>query len=392
MATGSDREGRFDVTVNFCFLKNNPGDDVQFGHETQTLTLHIRHPHDTTNIILSPAIRFLAILLRRQMISKINTIDELLDTNGPMNITIKPEYLDKPVFLASVPGGRGLDTTGRPMTAMSLNDVFKRTTIAAGYPENTVFYAWRREIAAAVNCATSMDTVRTVLGHDPAGRTFERSYNNPTLDVDVLAIALGEKQTSIGESSHEVLHRVEYNITPEAEQAFLQAIVDQDPLCQNARTPAKKKNALKSARHRERMAMRQQFRDAYKETVTMDQFKQRVETLKKPGQLFAEIEARAKLLQNQARNNEANDDDGIDEVDTYQNIGERLHIRFDDNTDNPDVTTAQPTQGSATDNMSADISIDVPNFQVERWSVTRAPWAQGWQVDGVRAYLCERRK
>lgn len=57
------------------------------------------------------------------------------------------------------------------------------------------------------------------------------------------------------------------------------------------------------------------------------------------------IEARARFLQYQAGDDEANGADADDEiygVNAYQDIGERFDIQFEDDIDNPDVTAAHP--------------------------------------------------
>jgi hypothetical protein len=353
------------MTITFCFLKANREDDVHTGAEKSNLTLKVAHPKTNTNILLSPTLRLLGIMVRRGILASFTTIDELLDVNGPMNIIVKPEHLDEPVFVASIPGGRGLDSNRRPMTTNALGDGFKRRSLMAGYRENSSFYSWRRELGTVVDRSTTRDTVRAVLGHDPGGRTFETSYDNRNFDVDVMAIALGEEQqTSIGETDREVLYRMDYNVTPEVEKAFLDTIVANDPGFQKAGTNARqRKAAAKSARRRGRAAMRAQLRTAQNSSITLGQFRRRVEALKEPGRLFSEIRSRAAQRHNgdNDENDEATDEDGED-VDLYQDIGERVGVCFDDDIDNTvaTVTTAADTTDSAAGSaaMSAEVQVD----------------------------------
>jgi hypothetical protein len=130
-------------------------------------------------------------MIRRGVLANIDAVEDLLDDDGPMNIQVKSEFLDYPVFLAVSPGGRHLDHA-KPLSTNDLGDFFKRRCLAAGYPEHSTFYAWRRGAATTIDRATSRDTVRGVLGHNPSGQTFEWCYNNTTFDVDLFAISLSE--------------------------------------------------------------------------------------------------------------------------------------------------------------------------------------------------------
>ena len=46
--------------------------------------------------------------LQLGVLEGINAVEELLQSRA-INIRVKSEFLDKPVFIASVPGGRRLD-------------------------------------------------------------------------------------------------------------------------------------------------------------------------------------------------------------------------------------------------------------------------------------------
>lgn len=208
-------------------------------------------------MLLSLTLWLLGIIVRRGILASFTTINELLDVNRPINIIVKPEHLDKPVFVTSILGSRGLDLNRRLMTTNVLGDGFKRRSLIAGYRENSSFYSWRRELGTVVDRSTTRDTVRAVLSHDPGRRTFETSYNNRNFNVDVIAITLSEEQqTSIGETDCEVLYRIDYNVTPEVEKAFLDTIVANDPGFQKAGTNIRQRKATaKSTRRRGQAVM-----------------------------------------------------------------------------------------------------------------------------------------
>jgi hypothetical protein len=126
---GSDSEGRFDLEIKFRYLKGNREDDVVRGFDAGDLVLVIRHPHDQKNIELSPTLRLLGILLRRRVIEGTETVEELLDTSRPMQISIKEEFKDKPVFIGGVPRGRGLNPKRKPLEYSGLHDFFRRTCL-----------------------------------------------------------------------------------------------------------------------------------------------------------------------------------------------------------------------------------------------------------------------
>jgi uncharacterized membrane protein YqaE (UPF0057 family) len=78
------------MTITFCSLKKNKEDDVHAGVEKNNLTLKIAHPEKNTNIIMSPTLQLLGIMLRRGILADFTTINVLLDISGLMNIVVKP--------------------------------------------------------------------------------------------------------------------------------------------------------------------------------------------------------------------------------------------------------------------------------------------------------------
>jgi hypothetical protein len=44
-------------------------------------------------------------MIRRGILVNIDTVEDLLDNDGPMNVEVKPEFLDCPVFLTATLGG-----------------------------------------------------------------------------------------------------------------------------------------------------------------------------------------------------------------------------------------------------------------------------------------------
>jgi hypothetical protein len=110
-----------------------------------------------------------------------------------LNIRFKEEFLDHQIFLASTPDGRGVNEE-KLLSTTGLSE-FKRRALYAGYPENTMFYSWRR------GAATNFDRIkgdraatRAFMGHEASGQVFEQAYNNTNSHVDVLGIAPHEDQ------------------------------------------------------------------------------------------------------------------------------------------------------------------------------------------------------
>ncbi|CAG8958965.1 hypothetical protein HYFRA_00012121 [Hymenoscyphus fraxineus] len=260
----------------------------------RVLRLPVRHPRATHNLALSPTLRVLIIALRRGTLRDFTTLEELLDPKGPRKIIFKPEFAKTPVFIAGKHAGRGLDPSGKALSSHGLHKFFKRRAIAAGYPENVRFYSFRKGMMESADRVVSRENIRAAVGHAPGSTTMEESYLNHTLNIDLVAIALGEEQEDVG-LNKAALNRVEYRIPQQEVKKFLDAVVAQDPDYQKANTKRDKANVARRARARGQRSLRDQQREEA-DRMSEEDFRKRVEDLQKPGQLWNEIMARVEKI------------------------------------------------------------------------------------------------
>jgi hypothetical protein len=87
------------MTVTFCFLKQNREDDVVTSQDKYALNLKIYHSNNPVNLVLSPTLRILTLMIRRGILVNIDIVEDLLDNDGPMNVEVKPGFLDSPATL-----------------------------------------------------------------------------------------------------------------------------------------------------------------------------------------------------------------------------------------------------------------------------------------------------
>ena len=106
--------GGFQATVTFRLLKSKRVPAEDDAHDGHVLRVTIMPPKASENLIFSVPHRLLGITLRRGALASISTIDELLDGDSNF-ITIKPDFLDKPIFLRLKPRGLGIDND-EPLT------------------------------------------------------------------------------------------------------------------------------------------------------------------------------------------------------------------------------------------------------------------------------------
>jgi hypothetical protein len=101
---------KFQLTIEFPYMKGfQDASAIERGHENEGyLRLTLRAPDNPDNILLSPTYRILAIALKRGVLAQYNTIEELL-TGTHVEVMIKLENLNDPIFLAATPGGRSLE-------------------------------------------------------------------------------------------------------------------------------------------------------------------------------------------------------------------------------------------------------------------------------------------
>lgn len=101
--------------------------------------------------------------------------------------------------------------------------------------------------------------------------------------LDVCAIALVEEQLKpqMMKKKGATLYRVEYNISPEAEEAFVTASVEQDAAFGEAGDPRTLQNAIRRSRKNARFALREQLRLAHQKKHTLEEYEERLRALEK---------------------------------------------------------------------------------------------------------------
>ncbi|KAF7931899.1 uncharacterized protein EAE98_004635 [Botrytis deweyae] len=354
---GGNHIGRFDCAIGYVYLKTDRSINVDKGTEVnrRKLKQYSRHPKLVQNIMFSPALRFLAIMLQRGILDGIETIDELLtsSTSAPRKISIKTEYLDKPIFLAGKPGGRGYNEDGRPLSTNGLSGYFKTRALAAGYTETTTFYAWRKGAGVRVDRIKGRSRARAFLGHSPGDFTFETYYDDALVDLDITAIALNEEEEAVESTTQACLHRICYNLSREDEEKFVNTFIQYDERYIQATTSAERKNASRCARLRARHALRAHMRAEYEKLHSMDEYAARVKALTNSGKLFEEVLARAKLLAAGDEDEDAPEDDE-DNVDLSDDLG----IDFGDEAGDESLSLGNAEDGEQDDVMISEIFVD----------------------------------
>jgi hypothetical protein len=182
---------KFQLTIEFPYMKGfQDASAIERGHENEGyLRLTLRAPDNPDNILLSPTYRILAIALKRGVLAQYNTIEELL-TGTHVEVMIKLENLNDPIFLAATPGGRSLEPK-MPASAAALTAYLGKRAKDAGFKSCTM-YAFRRKAANNVDRAAGRNAVKQFMHHAPGSNVYENSYENANFDLDVTAIALDE--------------------------------------------------------------------------------------------------------------------------------------------------------------------------------------------------------
>ncbi|KAI4217934.1 MAG: hypothetical protein LQ349_008949, partial [Xanthoria aureola] len=101
-------EGRFSACISFKCLKSR-NIRVHRPNRYQQLRLTVRSARSPDHIPFSLPHRLLTILIRRGLLRDISSVEELFN-NELMNVAIKPEAMDYPVFLKSMSGQILLDS------------------------------------------------------------------------------------------------------------------------------------------------------------------------------------------------------------------------------------------------------------------------------------------
>lgn len=133
-------------------------------------------------------------LLQRGHLQHHSTLQSLLDGDD-INIAIKAEALELPVILASGPKGGSLDPQ-KAASGEAITAYLRRRALNMGLPPGITHYAWRRTAGTNIARALGPDAARDALGHAPESRTFETSYNEGTVALDLFAVSMGREITA----------------------------------------------------------------------------------------------------------------------------------------------------------------------------------------------------
>jgi hypothetical protein len=114
------------------------------------------------HIPMSPALRMLVMLLRRELLEYHQTLDSLL-AGDERTIKIKEAALKLPVVLAS--GPRGLSVTEKALSARSLTGYMIEKTMEAGFGLGVGLYAWRRKAGTEVQRQLGTEVAQKFLTH-----------------------------------------------------------------------------------------------------------------------------------------------------------------------------------------------------------------------------------
>ncbi|RKK86501.1 hypothetical protein BFJ71_g13743 [Fusarium oxysporum] len=200
-----EQHGKFSARLHFRNLKTNYEDPEKSRGKTvqaSTLTCIIKSPQNTENMVFSVPHRLLTMAVRRGILDGIETLDQLFSSEAKY-ISIKPEFLDKPVFLAASP--RGLKVTEEPMRATALTKYVSLRGQKIGYSQDLTFYSFRRRAATDLTRKIGGDAARSLMNHDPDFRTLEKYYLSLEDTLDISGLALDEVDGDTGGHTEEML-------------------------------------------------------------------------------------------------------------------------------------------------------------------------------------------
>ncbi|TAQ89667.1 hypothetical protein B7494_g2017 [Chlorociboria aeruginascens] len=230
--TRGEQKGMFDVAITFRNLKTNYERNYEAaskaGRQQKPLKVMIKAPRRIDNILFSVSLRLLIIALRRKILVGITTVDELL--NGEYQfITIAPEFLDKPIMLAS--GPRGLSVKpDNPVMSGDLTDYLQLRGKKIGYESPIVFYSIRRRSATDMARVFGTDKARLLMGHDADSRVLEEYYMDYSPESAVSAALLNEpveEETArmVATNAHLAIYKLSAEAVKQLHGAALNALI-----------------------------------------------------------------------------------------------------------------------------------------------------------------------
>ncbi len=328
--TRGQEKGAFSVKVTFWHLKGNQN---QLG-EARPLEFYINSPTQVDHIAMSPAHRFIVMLLRRKGLADYSSLNELL--NGQHKaIRITDSLLEQPVLLAA--GPRGLSVTEKPASASSLTEYMGNRAMKAGYQRGITMYAWRRKAATELRRAIGLDGARAFMGHRPGTTTLMDKYEQGNFDLPVFEIAMRlDTRASIATMDEDASPALTRLIDrTRLEGIFLQRTIDRlASESEDLQSAIREKNyaAERNARRRIKKFATQVLHDESKRlaerTLTVEAFNQRKAELQEPMALSSIIDKRVQQLMATSRSEPSTcsttrESSGVEE-------SENADLRFDD--------------------------------------------------------------
>ena len=286
-------EGRFSACISFKCLKSR-NIRVHRPNRYQQLRLTVRSARSPDHIPFSLPHRLLTILIRRGLLRDISSVEELFN-NELMNVAIKPEAMDYPVFLKSMSGQILLDS---PLNTNGFSHYMKKVAIRCGLGTGTM-YAWRNKAATETARAVGPDKARMFLNHSAQSRTFEEYYDEAEYDLDVTAIALAEDHVagaqSLRDASSPALYRA--TIPPMGtpiHKAFVEFLVSQDNTYRQLVVEGRGEDArlrLDRTRYQADRAWEEYHQKLSSDRLTMEQVTERVKELRSAPRLMSRVRA-----------------------------------------------------------------------------------------------------
>lgn len=340
-----------------------------------TLEINIRAPENAENIYIAPANRLLIILLRRGFLQQHTTLSSLFEGND-FEILIAKEHLDKPVFL-KLKSRSYLSDADLAASAHSMTDYLNLRAVAAGYPNGATMYAWRRKAGTLIDRALGRDAARVLMNHDAGSKTFERHYEEKTLDLVCATIVYGEdvekaKQDMIANNT-ERLFRINIKMSKQQQEDFISRYVDENlQLGSEVNMRAERQRLRRLAR----LAIRKAAVDYHRQTFTRDEFAERAEALGDPTAFNRNLSERVRPLLEEIRKRAATgqpeldldeeDDGGEDDA---QDVGEQTGLFFGDEGDDYNDSDLSETDMSPPEQESSSVLVENSSGAVRHFVV-----------------------
>lgn len=288
-------EGQFVATLNFRYLKQTADTSV----DGKDLRMTILAPR--TNPMLSLPHRLLVLCLRRGLLQRHSTVEELM-LGREEKVLFKTEALSRPVLLAT--SSRGLTLLDRPAHSHSLTEYLRRRAQWLGYDGVTTFYAWRRKFGTQIERAAGADKARGAMAHSVASKVYEQYYDQGLYDLNNTSIlidkdnsqdaarAVTENLVSLALSRS--VHIRQCKSRDRALATFVNSHTLVTDAIANSTPPDQVKQIKKRLRAKALDAMLRNEQAIQSESRTVDDIKSRIEELRKPSALTRMISKRIK--------------------------------------------------------------------------------------------------